>query len=154
MGLEKEDLFHVHGVGVDWRNSKRMKVKIDEDIRHELKLESDSLIISCIAELSSRKNQMFLLRNWRSVIKECPSAHLVLIGDGPDSGSIKKFIREHNLNNIHMLGFRRDVPPIIAASDIVTLVSIHEGLPEMPNGSNGCWKTHYSFQCTGFEGFS
>ncbi len=126
---EEKNLFSVHGVGVDLEEFKVQDTSGAKTIRDELGLERDTQIISYIAELSTRKNQMFLLENWQAIIKECPKAHLVFIGEGSDEEKLKRYIKENDLMNVHLLGFRKDVPNIIAASDIVTLVSKHEGLP-------------------------
>ncbi|MDN3019272.1 glycosyltransferase family 4 protein [Paenibacillus sp. BSR1-1] len=126
--MENHNMFHVHGVGV---NLKEFNEKPGEliDIKNELGLTSENVIISCIAELSPRKNQLFLLKNWNSIVDQCPNAHLLIIGYGEDMEKIKAFIEENWIMNVHLLGYRKDIPSIIAASDIVTLVSKHEGLP-------------------------
>lgn len=127
---ENENLHYVHGVGVDLdqfntEDSDRARV----GIKKELNLENDAVVVICIAELSARKNQKFLLENWRTILDQCPNAHLIFIGDGGDITKIKEFIFKKKLKHVHLLGYRKDVPYIILASDIVTLVSIHEGLP-------------------------
>ncbi|MEK4698531.1 glycosyltransferase family 4 protein [Solibacillus sp. FSL R7-0668] len=130
LGFKKnKNLFFVNGVGVD------LNEFIEEDnaennyLKTELKLSEDSVLVTCIAELSTRKNQSFLLENWHTIISKMPNAQLILVGKGPDEGEIRTFIQTHELTNIHLLGYRTDVPKIISASDIITLVSKQEGLP-------------------------
>lgn len=126
---EEHNLFYVHGVGVDLNEFKANDFESEVDIRSELGLESTSLIVSCIAELSTRKNQLFLLENWKAIVQECPTAHLLFVGNGPDLDKLNTFIDEHEISNVYFLGFRKDVPKIIASSSAVTLLSKHEGLP-------------------------
>lgn len=125
---ENENMFHVHGVGVDL-NEFQEQSEETMDLKFELGLGPDTVVISCIAELSPRKNQMFLLENWKTITEQCPHAHLLIIGNGVDSEKIKAYIEENWVINVHLLGHRRDIPSIIASSDIVTLVSKQEGLP-------------------------
>lgn len=125
---ENQNMFHIHGVGVDLTEFHE-GVEKAKGTKKELSLSKEAVVISCVAELSPRKNQMFLLENWQSIVAQCPNAHLLIIGSGMDAEKIQTFIHEQCLSNIHLLGFRRDVPSIIASSDIVTLVSKQEGLP-------------------------
>jgi glycosyltransferase involved in cell wall biosynthesis len=136
---ENENMFHIHGVGVDLQE---FSVKTEKvmDIKSELGLGSDAIVISCVAELIARKNQMFLVENWKKIIKFCSNAHLLLIGGGKDFDTIKTFIHEQGIKNVHLLGYRNDVAKILAASDIVTLVSKQEGLPRCLMEAMACAK--------------
>lgn len=141
LGYKKnENVFKVHGVGVNMSEFNSKRVSGEQCIRDELKLGESELIISCIAELSSRKNQMFLLENWQAITEIVPNAHLLLIGNGVEKSKIKKFIKNQKLQNVYMLGFRHDVSEIISSSDIITLVSKHEGLPKCLMEAMACGK--------------
>lgn len=124
-----EDLFLVNGVGVDLREYAIDNQNGDRNLKQELMLSEDAVLISCIAELSSRKNQFFLLENWKEIVASVPDIHLVLVGKGPDEQMLKNYIIKNNIFNVHLLGYRKDIPQILASSDIVTLVSKQEGLP-------------------------
>ena len=136
---EKFNLFTTHGVGVDLNEFQTEQVEM-KYIKQELRLNENAVVISCVAELSSRKNQMFLLENWMTISSKCPNAHLLLIGGGNDSDKINRFITEKGIKNVYLLGFRRDISRIIASSDIVTLVSKHEGLPRCLMEAMACAK--------------
>ena len=130
LGFKKnKDLFFVNGVGVDLNEYKINNTEVDNFLKTELKLENDAILITCIAELSKRKNQFFLLENWKETVSKIPNAHLVFVGKGPDEEKIQTFIKVNNLSNVHLLGYRNDVPKIISDSNIITLVSKQEGLP-------------------------
>ncbi len=137
---EKENLFKVHGVGVDLTEFRWDDSKNDSNIRKELGLKDDTLIVSCVAELSARKNQLFLLENWQSVVEKCPNTHLILVGTGRSEREIKEYIEKQTIQNVHLIGFRRDINQIISSSDIVTLVSKHEGLPKCLMEAMACGK--------------
>jgi len=136
---ENQNMFHVHGVGVDL-NEFHEAINKKTCLKEELSLDSNAVVICCVAELSARKNQMFLLENWETIVERCPAANLVLIGSGNDSAKIKAYITENEMRNVHLLGYRSDVPSIIASSDIVTLVSKQEGLPRCLMEAMACAK--------------
>lgn len=138
---ENENVFKVHGVGVDLSEFKTNAVSEEVDIRQELDLDKDTLIISCIAELSARKNHEFLLQNWKAIIEKYPNVHVVFAGNGKAENKINTIIEQQGLKNVHVLGFRGDVPKLIASSDIVTLLSKHEGLPRCLMEAMACGKT-------------
>ncbi|WP_255551470.1 glycosyltransferase family 4 protein [Sporosarcina sp. E16_8] len=137
---EKENLFKVHGVGVNLAEFQSTVRDSDMDIREELGVEDDALIVCCIAELSARKNHFFLLGNWKSIVAKCPTAHLVLVGTGKSEKEIKEYIESNRIPNVHLIGFRSDINQIISSSDIVTLVSKHEGLPKCLMEAMACAK--------------
>lgn len=130
LGFKKEvNLFNINGVGVDLNEFAQKEDGNSSYLRSELELGEESIVIACVAELSARKNQLFLLENWTGIVHRYPNANLVLVGKGPDEKKISEFIINNNLRNVHLLGYRKDVAKIISASDIITLVSKQEGLP-------------------------
>lgn len=128
LGYRKEEVFFVHGVGVDIPNTPECKRDRDK-LKNELAINSESVIISIIAELNDNKNHEFLLRNWKEITKNCPEAVLLIIGNGENETKLKKYVKNENLSNIHFLGYRTDVIEILNETDIVTLLSKREGLP-------------------------
>lgn len=137
---KKVNLFEVHGVGVDLKEFKTHTGNTEQTIRQELNLENDTLIVSCIAEFSVQKNHEFLLQNWQAITAKYPNVHLIFAGNGKVENKVKKIIRKKGLENVHLLGFRKDVSKIIASSDIVTLVSKREGLPRCLMEAMACGK--------------
>jgi glycosyltransferase involved in cell wall biosynthesis len=123
------NLFITHGVGV---NIERKKISVEDEnlLRIELGIPNEAIVISYIAELNDNKNHMFLLENWTKIQASCPKSFLLLIGEGENRSIIEKYISENNLNNIKILGYRRDVDKILKITDIVSLLSKREGLPK------------------------
>jgi glycosyltransferase involved in cell wall biosynthesis len=55
---------------------------------------------------------------------------LLIAGDGPIKAELDKEIAERGLEqSIHLLGYREDVPELLAASDVLVLPSYREGTP-------------------------
>lgn len=120
------NLFLVHGVGVDLaRYAEAVPAS-----RDELDLPADPKVVLCVAELIPRKNHFVLLTAWQEVAREVPAARLLLVGDGVLRERVQSWVREMGLSeSVRLLGFRRDVPNLLALADVLTLTSKHEGLP-------------------------
>ncbi|MCS7181877.1 MAG: glycosyltransferase family 4 protein [Thermoanaerobaculum sp.] len=66
------------------------------------------------------------------VAAQVPSAHFLLVGDGELRPLVERWRQELGLaQRLHLLGWRRDVPSLLAASQVVTLTSRFEGLPRV-----------------------
>lgn len=89
------------------------------------------MIVTCVAEFTPTKNHAFLLSAWEKIAETYENAHLVLVGDGELLEITKTLVKERSLPRVHFLGRRFDIPEILAASDIVVLLSKREGLPRV-----------------------
>jgi len=123
-----ENLFFVHGVGVDLEQFSQGRGN-GVSVREELGLDDQDVVVTCVAEFTSTKNHAFLLAAWRKVAKEEHQAHLLLVGEGRLKRVIERKIMVESMPNVHFLGFRKDVPQILQATDIFVLPSRREGLP-------------------------
>jgi glycosyltransferase involved in cell wall biosynthesis len=57
---------------------------------------------------------------------------LLIVGDGPLAPALDERIRDTELDqSIHMLGYRKDVPALLAASELLVLPSYREGTPRV-----------------------
>lgn len=121
-------LFRTHGVGVDIGRFSPASNR-DGGIRREIGVGEDAVLAICVAELTPNKNLRFLLSAWRRISCDHADAHLLLVGDGSERIALEAIVRRSRIPRVHFLGFRRDVPRILAEADIVTLVSRREGLP-------------------------
>lgn len=125
----KTNIFYVNGVGVDIDKYKTIEVK-NITFKESLGLNKDDFVISVIAELSERKNQIQLLEAMTKISNKYKNIKVLLVGNGPMTDKIKKYLREHNLeDSIILLGRRTDIPQILNITDICCLFSKQEGLP-------------------------
>ncbi|WP_204176372.1 glycosyltransferase family 4 protein [Mammaliicoccus sciuri] len=127
--FKEENLHLINGIGVNLDLYNIKNVEENSDIRKELNLDKNDIIINYIGEMSKRKNQMYLLENWEYIQRKCPQAKLLLIGNGGLENKYKNFVNENKLIGVYFLGYRNDIKEIINQSDIVTLLSLQEGLP-------------------------
>lgn len=123
---ENESLFFAHGVGV---SLDQYSVNGDVNVREQLGIKKNDVVVTYIAELNHNKNHLFLLRNWKKILQYHSNVHCLIVGKGEKEKELKKYVEQNHLENIHFLGFRNDIPIILSNSDIVTLLSFREGLP-------------------------
>ena len=101
-------------------NSYNSKVKSDV-LRRELHINGRDIVYLLLARLSPSNGCLELIRQW----KKCPNNqknHLVIVGEIP--GTEEKYSQEchkeaDEVENIHILKFRKDVEQVIASSDIM-----------------------------------
>jgi len=130
MGFQpNKNLFLVHGVGVDLKRIIKLSLIDNNDIRKELGISDKDIVISYIAEFTPTKNHIFLLKAWDKITQNSNNVHLLLIGNGSCLKSTKQQVKINSLPGVYFLGYRKDVPQIIAKSDIIISVSKREGLP-------------------------
>ncbi len=92
---------------------------------------SDDLMILVVASLKEPKGHSFLFDAMPPVLKRFPNARLVLAGDGEQRESLQsQAARLQFGEQVRFLGYRRDVPDLIRAADLLVLPSYAgEGLP-------------------------
>ena len=91
--------------------------------------EEDKLVIH-VGNFSPEKNHEFLLDIFSEIKKEDSHVKLICVGGGLLFEKIKSLVKRRNLEDtIFLLGFRKDIPELLAASDCFVLSSKIEGVP-------------------------
>jgi glycosyltransferase involved in cell wall biosynthesis len=106
------------------------KVRSRIDVRRELGLGREVVAI-IVARIDGRKGHETLLRALsRLGHREAPMTTLI-VGDGAERAAIQEMAQGVGLGDRHVrfLGYRVDVPDLLAASDMFVLPSITEGMP-------------------------
>ncbi|GMQ25411.1 glycosyltransferase family 4 protein [Algoriphagus sp. oki45] len=105
-------------------------LEAEGSLKSELKLSPDTQLIGMIGRINPGKGQLFFLEMAEKVAKKYPKAHFVLVGD-PFPGyesileEIQKEIRNKKLaSRVSYLGFRKDIPEVMASLDIFVLPSV------------------------------
>ena len=101
-------------------------------LRRELGLTDGTILVSAVGNLIERKGHAFLLRALANVASTDPEAdwHLAIAGEGVERPTLEAIARDLRIaDRVHLLGHRRDVADVLAASDIFVMPSIWEGLP-------------------------
>lgn len=99
--------------------------------RKSLGVSAEARVIACIGRLDRQKGIEWLLEALRDVSPRVPRAELLLVGNGPEQESLQRLAARYCPVPVHFLGFRVDVPQILAASDLVVLPSRWEGMPNV-----------------------
>ncbi len=94
------------------------------DIKKELGIDEMAFLLINVANNRSMKGIPYLLKAM-NLLPETANIHLLLVGNGMDSMKNMKIINSGKFKDkIHILGFRKDVLNIVAATDVFVLSSI------------------------------
>ena len=107
-------------------------VQDDASLRESLTLSDDAVIAVTVASISLYKGHDNLVHAVPYVMKVNPHVHFVLVGPSSDQSLDRVMGLARKLgvqDNIHYLGFRSDVPGILAQSDLFVLPSLKEAFP-------------------------
>jgi glycosyltransferase involved in cell wall biosynthesis len=98
--------------------------------RAALQLSQKDEAIVCIGNFKPQKDPLTMIEAMRILAKDRPNAILLLAGDGGLRPEVERAIARAELGpRVRLLGWRRDIPDLLAAADVVALSSIFEGLP-------------------------
>lgn len=98
-------------------------------LRKELKIAEDTFLIGNTSALADHKDYFTFVDAAQKALKEDPSLLFLIIGKGPKEDEISSYIRVKELeSSIRMIGFRKDVPQILADLDLFMITSKTEGL--------------------------
>lgn len=122
---------HIIPTGID---SERFKLennkKFNKELeRSKLNFSKDDFVIIFVGRIAEEKNIMFLLKNMKSIIKKCPHAKLLIVGDGPDLEKYKKYSQKSKIsNNITFAGKVpwENIPKYYLMSDVFVTASKSE----------------------------
>lgn len=99
-------------------------------IRPLLGITAQEKVIVCVANLRPVKNHPLLLQALRQLQQRQLPCHLLLVGEGPERPQLEQLTDQLGLTaQVHFLGYRADIPAILADSDLAVLASHWEGLP-------------------------
>lgn len=86
------------------------------------------VVVLCAAALEAEKDHATLLNAWQRVEHAAPGARLLLAGSGPLEAELKAQASGLGLQRVSFLGWRADLPALLAGADLAALASRNEGL--------------------------
>ncbi len=91
---------------------------------------ADLLTLTCVARLEPVKNHRLLFAAARLLKARGLSFRLRLVGDGPLRAEHERACRSLGIGEeVEFLGYRGDMPALLAETDIAVLTSLKEGVP-------------------------
>ncbi|MGH8202387.1 MAG: glycosyltransferase family 4 protein [Steroidobacteraceae bacterium] len=95
----------------------------------ELNIEPERPVLAIIGRLHPVKGHRALLAMLPAILRGCPRALLLVIGDGPERAGCEQLARSLGIAaHVRFLGKRGDIPRLLAAIDLVLMPSESEGL--------------------------
>jgi glycosyltransferase involved in cell wall biosynthesis len=100
------------------------------NLRSELNIGAEKILVLFIARFTSHKQPLALLRAFADAFPKNKNMHLLMVGDGDEKDDALRIVKETGLEeHVTFQPFRQDVPAVLAAADIFVLPSLWEGLP-------------------------
>jgi glycosyltransferase involved in cell wall biosynthesis len=93
-------------------------------VRAELGLSPAAPVVGLVANVRGSKGHAVFLEAAREVLRARPGARFLIVGDGVGFDDVRRRVGAMGLGGeVIMTGFRRDVPEVMAALDVLVLPS-------------------------------
>ena len=101
-------------------------------IKRSIGVPFEAPLVGMVACFKPQKSPVDFVDAAGLVLKNVPDAHFMVAGDGELRGDMETRIEQLGLGErMHLLGWRHDVPDLLAAMDVLALTSLFEGLPRV-----------------------
>lgn len=129
LGLDRERFVVVRN-GVELSNLGRAEPTAVRKRKRDLEIPIACPVVGSIFRLSEEKRPLLWINTAAKVADEEPSAHFLLVGDGPMRMEAEKLIERLDLiDRVHLVGEQGDVSTLLSAMDLFLLTSRLEGTP-------------------------
>lgn len=124
--LKSNNTEYIPGVGIDTTIFSPKK-KETQKIRKELSIPYNAFLLVSVGELNENKNHSIILKALGQIKDK--TIHYVIAGEGPLRESLLTIAkREGCEEQVHLLGYRSDIPELYREADVCVFPSIREGL--------------------------
>lgn len=98
-------------------------------LRRELSFSTDDFLVGIVAHLADHKGHKYLIEASRILRDKAPRIKIIIVGDGPLQLELNRQVKEIQVEDmVFFLGFREDIPQILASLDLFVLSSKLEGM--------------------------
>ena len=123
--FKAEKTYRIPGVGLNLAQFESPAETVD--LRGEFGLSEDSRIIISVGELNKNKNHAVIIKALAELKDD--NVHYFLAGNGPLKNELIDLAKSCSVSeNVHFLGYRRDVPALFKCADVFAFPSRREGL--------------------------
>jgi len=113
--------------GIDFLPPEDMKKS--DYLRKEFSFAPDDYLVGIVAHLADHKGHKYLIDAIKILKDKTPKIKIIIVGEGPLMMELTKQAKEiHVEDMVFFLGFREDVPKILASLDLFVLSSYLEGM--------------------------
>ena len=120
----------INGIGVA---EEKFNLKMSKDEKHNMRealgLKDEDFVMIYVARIDKNKNHIMIINAMEKLTKVNKNIHLLIVGPDELNGLNQKIVKEKNIENIHFLGFRKDIEVLIKCADVGISTSKREGLP-------------------------
>lgn len=121
--LKARKIDYVPGIGIDLTKFYNINVDVEKK-RRELEIPSEAMILLSVGELNDNKNHETVIRAISDM-----DVYYLIAGKGDKEEKLREIANEVGMKErVQFLGFRSDVPELLAVTDIFVFPSFREGL--------------------------
>ena len=130
-GIGRPEQYAVVRSGID-PSLYRVDAARRQALRAEWGLTDDHLVCGTVANMKPQKAPLDFIEVAARACREAPNLRFIFAGDGPLMPQVREATARHGLTErVQLLGWRDDVPDLLAAFDLFLLTSHFEGLPRV-----------------------
>ena len=128
--IGRADQYRVVALGFDLSPFAAVNDQARREARRDLGLPAGAAVISTVGRLTAIKQHRLFLDTVKRVLIAHPNTIAVIAGDGELWNDLNAYAASQGIaDRIRMLGWRRDLATIYAATDVFLLTSRNEGTP-------------------------
>ena len=123
---ENKLIFCPHAIDNERFLKEAEKIKPNKnEFKKEIGLNKDQTVILFTGKLIEKKHPFDLLKAYQRAANNSSKVALVFVGDGALRPELEKYAKEHNLKNVHFVGFKNqtELPKYYTLADIFILPS-------------------------------
>lgn len=119
--------YYIPGAGVNTEKFSSISVE-KSTARQQLGLSDDDFVLISVGELNKNKNHETVIRALAGI--NHAKIKYLICGSGELEPHLKQLIQDLQLESVvQLLGYRKDIPELLAISDVFVFPSLREGLP-------------------------
>jgi glycosyltransferase involved in cell wall biosynthesis len=121
----------INGVDAQRRFNPRRYRSERETLRAKYGIPSDAMVLGFVGRVVRDKGMLELARAWNRLQQEFPGLHLLIVGPMEQQDPLPRSLVEEMQQDprVHLHGLDYNVPPLLAAMDILVLPTYREGFP-------------------------
>ncbi|MBO3460912.1 glycosyltransferase [Aetokthonos hydrillicola Thurmond2011] len=115
---------------VDNKNKSEGIVDIRYQLRQEIGVPQNSILVLTVGRLHSQKGHKDLIPTIPYLIKDFPDLRFIWVGDGEEKENLVNQVRRYGVEDkVFFLGYRSDVSRLLKSADLFVFPTHFEGLP-------------------------